>query len=249
MDVLHISDTHFVEKARASDRKIITAIKNRYPSHLLIITGDVADDGYVSQYGVAYGLLVALPNNILMCPGNHDYGVAGTIYSKECEQHYQDFTRKLLRDAYNVGVFVTDDVVFVRVITPFDTNGPFEFACGQVGETQMAWIKEVLEDYKDKKKVVYLHHHPWIHTDPFMRLIDADEFLKVCGDAKVDVLLFGHKHVVGRWHNYKGIGDGLACGRTTADGSAWELQITASQVQITQVNLLPRRKSAPKGRG
>ena len=238
MDILHISDTHFIKEVRDDDQRMITAIKNKYPNHLLIITGDVADDGSEEQYGVAYGLLGLLPNKILMCPGNHDYGKAGIIYTEECEKNYHTFAEKIFSDTYDLGVFVMDDVVFVRVITPFNTNAPFKFACGKVGEAQMAWIKAVFEEFKKKKKVVHLHQHPWIHTDPTMRLIDADEFLKVCEDAKVDVLLFGHRHVVGRWHGYKGIGDGLACGRTTADGSAWELQITAHQIQIAQVNLL-----------
>jgi 3',5'-cyclic AMP phosphodiesterase CpdA len=230
--VLHISDTH----ARTGAwRSIFSRLQVYFPDHLVILTGDVADNGLKEEFDSAAGFLDPFKGRVLVCPGNHDFGLQGNVYLKSCEDNYQAFVDALLPPEHNLGSALIDEVQFVRIISPFETLEPGEFACGKVGQDQMDWMHAVMDGSPAKRKVVYLHHHPFEHSS-VMKLLDAEAFMQTCADCKTDVLLFGHEHVQGRWDNRDGIPLILACGRTTADGSAWE--IDTETLAATQLNLL-----------
>jgi hypothetical protein len=82
----------------------------------------------------------------------------------------------------------------------FDLN----FARGEIGTKQMKIVKNITTNikYKDWVKIVLLHHHP-IYNNYFLKLEDADEFLKIIWDT-FDIICFGHKHSTGLWSNHVG---------------------------------------------
>jgi 3',5'-cyclic AMP phosphodiesterase CpdA len=236
MKLLHISDLHFRTDIDTRAWSIFfEQIGLRFPDHTLVLTGDVVDDGQEAEFDMAEGFLAPFKGRLLMCSGNHDYGLAGNIYLQECVDHYNDFDSKVLPIPHDLGSVLIGDVQFVRITSSFQTLKPFEFACGEVGPDQMEWMKTVLSSSLANRKVVYLHHHPFIHADPTMKLLDADEFMQACRDGNVDILLFGHKHVARMWKGRAGIPLVCAGGRTTQDGSAWE--IDTDTLEVRAVNL------------
>ena len=278
MRILHISDTHFKKSVKRNDRTVVSSIKKNYPSHLIILTGDVVNDGQGDQYRTATNLLDPFRERLLVCPGNHDYRWEGNFPEEKCVDRYRTYTGYLTPTEHRVTK--KNGVAFIEIDSAFETL-PFEFASGKVGERQRQWLTDKLDELagsfefasgeegerqrqwltdklklkelSDLKKVVYLHHHPFIHLNRTMVLRDAKEFMDVCR-GKVDVLLFGHKHVANVWRDGKS-GDPTkkdvpksrdkskkqiplicACGKTTGDGSAWD--IDTDTLEAKAVNLL-----------
>jgi 3',5'-cyclic AMP phosphodiesterase CpdA len=356
MRILHISDTHFKKSVKRNDRTVVSSIKKNYPSHLIILTGDVVNDGQGDQYRTATNLLDPFRERLLVCPGNHDYRWEGNFPEEKCVDRYRTYTGYLTPTEHRVTK--KNGVAFIEIDSAFETlpfefasgkvgerqrqwltdkldelagsfefasgeegerqrqwltdklnelAGSFEFASGKVGEKQQQWLTDKLDEFagsfehasgkvgqrqqqwltdklnefagsfefasgkvgerqrqwltdklklkelSDLKKVVYLHHHPFIHLNRTMVLRDAKEFMDVCR-GKVDVLLFGHKHVANVWRDGKS-GDPTkkdvpksrdkskkqiplicACGKTTGDGSAWD--IDTDTLEAKAVNLL-----------
>jgi len=214
MKFIHLSDLHFHRHESDNTQALATLnyIKDHYDEHRLIITGDIVDDGHEEQFERAFEALSPFMdrNRIFICPGNHDFGAAGNFYSQERAER---FDARLATRLKQGGTFTGDQTPVVNLLrqgdlkimlialdTNLETEHPFDFACGEVGERQIGFLKTVLRDpfAKDYKKILFFHHHPFIHHDPFMELIDARELMRTIYNW-VDVVLFGHKHVMGRW--------------------------------------------------
>ena len=80
-----------------------------------------------------------------------------------------------------------------------ETESPFDFACGEVGEIQLCALK-TLQTFSDVTKIVFMHHHPLIHNNTFMEMKDARELVQSIY-KQVHVVLFGHTHEPGSWQN------------------------------------------------
>ena len=56
MKILHLSDLHF-HRDNKDNAKIIKTLKNvkeKYPEHYIVVTGDIVDDGHELQYENAF---------------------------------------------------------------------------------------------------------------------------------------------------------------------------------------------------
>lgn len=218
MKFIHISDLHFHRDPNDNTEAMTTLqnIKTRYPQHNLIVTGDITDDGHEEQYNQALSALDPFQNQIFICPGNHDFGAAGNFYSQERAERFDEMLAKPLKQG---GTFTGDQTPVVNMLTEgtlkvmlialdtnLETEHPFDFACGEVGERQLGFLKTVLRDpfAKDFKKILFFHHHPFIHHDPTMELMDKRQLMRTIYNW-VDVVLFGHKHVMGRWPESDGM--------------------------------------------
>lgn len=78
--------------------------------------------------------------------------------------------------------------------------------------------------------MLFFHHHPFIRNDPFMELKDAREMWAAIY-MKVDVLLFGHRHVSEMWENKNGVTYILAS--DNSPGKDWAREITVEQGAVT----------------
>ncbi|MBU0961503.1 MAG: hypothetical protein KKH60_08220, partial [Proteobacteria bacterium] len=92
--------------------------------------------------------------------------------------------------------------------TNLETPSFHDFACGEVGTTQLVELEKMLAiPYEEEEyRIVMLHHHPWFRKQFIMpgigtsvaeahALLDKDKFLKVLAKHPVDYLCFGHKHI------------------------------------------------------
>ena len=244
MKFIHISDTHFHRHKRDNKAaaKLLKTIKSRYPEHYLIVTGDITDDGAEEQYKEAYFNLKQFQDRIFMCPGNHDFGAVGFVFEPERARRFDEMLAAPLGQGgsffgsnapvVNVVKEGEERVLLVALDSNLETDTPFDFACGEIGEKQLKALDPILcnPDSQDMTKMLFYHHHPFIRNDPFMELKDAREMWAAIY-MKVDVLLFGHRHVSEMWENKNGVEYILAS--DNSPGKDWVREITVEQHVIT----------------
>jgi 3',5'-cyclic AMP phosphodiesterase CpdA len=242
MKFIHISDLHFHMHEDDNSQAVATLqyIKEHYPQHHLIVTGDIADDGHEKQFENAFLALKPFMGQIFICPGNHDFGAAGNFYSQERAERFDQMLALPLKQGGTftgdqtpvVNLLREDDlkVMLIALDTNLETEHPFDFACGEVGERQLRFLDTILTDpfSQDYKKVLFFHHHPFIHNDPFMELTDARQLMRTIYN-RVDVVCFGHKHVMGRWVDVNGIAYILASDNSPGKDFAREIIMAPDQ--------------------
>ena len=205
--ILHFSDLHFHTKDADNLvlHEFLTKIRIDYSDHIHVVTGDITDDGSQEQYHQVIKHLKMPFRDLILCPGNHDYGAVGLAYSEKCAQRFDTFLSyrgEGFRYKEPV-VTIVENLMFIALNSNAQTQHIFDFACGQLGHKQIERLDMILNTEKHKKKVVILHHHPF-ERDPFQKLLDAEEFWR-CIFNRVDVLLFGHKHKHKIWRNVNGV--------------------------------------------
>lgn len=244
MKIIHLSDLHFHRDNKNNQEAIavLKKVKSAYPKHYLVVTGDIVDDGHFEQYENAYNELEQFIGRIFIVPGNHDFGAVGNFYSRERARRFDEMLSSRLNQGgtfygenapvVNIVRDGSDTVMFIAIDTNLETEHPFDFACGQVGDSQLAALETILTNptIPEMKKVLFFHHHPFIHNDPFMEMKDAEKLARVVYN-KVDVILFGHKHVMGKWENRWGTECILASDNSPGKEYAGEITIKNGEVK------------------
>jgi len=249
MKFIHLSDLHFhrhpADNQEATD--MLAYVQEHYPGARLIITGDIVDDGHLQQYENAYKALAPFLGKVYICPGNHDFGAAGNFFSEERARRFDEYLATPLQQG---GTFMGDQTPVINIVregdtqvmlialdTNLETSHPFDFACGEVGEAQLGALKTILSTSPpDLPKIVFFHHHPFIHNNPFMELQDARALMRALYN-RVDVVCFGHKHVSKLWRNMNGISYVLAADNAPGKDYAREITIIGREVSVTDIRI------------
>lgn len=252
MNFIHLSDLH-VHSSDSDNKELTAALKfiaNTYSNHALVITGDITDDGAPRQYENAFKLLKAFAGRIYICPGNHDFGAVGNLYSKERAIR---FDQSLAIPLGQGGTFKGDSTPVVNILKDGDstvmlialdsnleTENPFDFACGEIGQSQLRALDTILATAPHNTvKVLFFHHHPFMVNDPFMQLKDAGELARTIY-GRTDVVLFGHKHEMNQWENRWGTRFILASDNSSDKNFAKELTIENGVISVAPI---PIRKA------
>jgi len=214
--ILHISDLH-VGKTEAEEwnlERIVKYIVKRDwegSKPVVLITGDIVDDGKEQQFVLARKLLDDLYTNnfiVLPIPGNHDYGRNG---NHAMEKRFKYFKNEFYR-MENVSYPHIKEInghYFIGLNSMKAETGFFEglLADGELGGRQIHDTLGVLKKLDDRppeqKVILHLHHHPFLFPDEDTltsigeivghRLEDGEDLMhKISG--RVDFLLFGHEH-------------------------------------------------------
>ena len=208
MKFLHLSDLH-IHSSQEDNQEVhavLSYVKRNYPEHYLIVTGDITDDGHLRQYENAQNALMEFKGRIFVCPGNHDFGALGNFFSCERARRFDEFLSTPLEQGgtytgdntpvVNVVGDDRDEVMIIALDTNLETNHPFDFACGEVGENQLASLKTILSTPCSDRvtRLLFFHHHPFITSHPFMELKDARQLIRAIF-GRINLVLFGHKHV------------------------------------------------------
>ena len=188
--IIQVSDIHFGEKTFSSNLKnnLIKQIANENPD-LIIISGDLTTQGYLTEYNDASTFLDDLKSitETHVIPGNHDARNVGLI-------HFE----KLVGDRK----FIHMDKSGGFAILGLDSSEP-DINDGQIGIDQLDWLKLELDKIpNDMCKIVTFHHHllPIPQTGRERNiLLDSGDLLRVFIDYGVDFVLNGHKHVPNVW--------------------------------------------------
>jgi len=199
-EYIHISDLHINDDIEHNNKVHQNLIKlhNLYPDAYFISTGDNTNNGDEKEYTTLTNIFDFIKDKLIIVPGNHDYGVLGNFYQASHERNYHQFI-----DHKYTCHYINDDekILIIGLDSNLRTIDPFDFACGEIGETQLIMLNDYLyaKKYTDYKKIVYLHHHPFMHTDPTMKLYDSNALMPLLA-KHIDCLLFGHKHTQEMWH-------------------------------------------------
>lgn len=250
LQFLHLSDLHL----HRHDANNVEAVKvldyagAHYPQHHLVVTGDITDDGHPEQYAQAARLLKPWQGRLFLCPGNHDFGAAGNFFSPERAHRFDTALSTPLRQG---GLFAGDNLPVTNVVhdgdtsvliialdTNLETEDPFDFACGEVGKKQLRSLDTLLgsRSVSGMTKILLLHHHPFMHGHPFMELKDAARLMRVC-HQRVDVMMFGHKHVSAMWQGRCDIPYILAADNSPGKDWAREVTVRGREVSVEDVKI------------
>ena len=183
--IVQISDTHisphghFVEE---SFNGAINDVNKLDPQPDIVIhTGDVTDNGVLTEYELAVSKFSMLNPKLLVTPGNHDEKNFGNSLFKEMIGPIENELR--LRD---IAIIMTD--------SPQPDRDE-----GRLGRRRQTHIEERLDQMgKDTVKILVFHHH--LISVPFSGreqavLEDAGDVLDMVLRHKINMVLMGHRHV------------------------------------------------------
>lgn len=179
--IAHISDTHFdgTERALARCRRTMAYLR-RCDVDVIVVTGDLADHGDVSEYEqVKTELVAGVP--VLLLPGNHDDRAA---YRKVLLDGSGAAPINQLRRAGGVLFALCDSTI----------PGKHE---GLLAPETLGWLQRVLAE-AEEPVFICLHHHPVRVNNPLLDSIglrNADEFAAVVRTSSTAAaVLCGHAH-------------------------------------------------------
>lgn len=255
---IHLSDLHIHKDNNKEDNRnctdIVNGIIDRYQDDnpIVLITGDIVDDGHEDQYKNAVKILKPLVENgfnVLAAPGNHDYGPMGNVYTEKSQMYFQKyilgdllgFPKALqegvtMEDIYPMETEL-DEVLFIGVDSVVGAEDEFlHFASGEVGKSQRKKIQQILHKHRNsnKLKVVYFHHHPF-NRKYVMEMDDAKEVLRLLA-GMVDFVCFGHDHDSEAYNSKHQIDWMLASGKTPKKNRNYKYQ-------FREVNVYPNGHS------
>jgi len=184
MLLVQISDIHCGPMFRKEHLQ--TAVKeiNEMSPDVLLVTGDMTEDGLVSEFQKARRELKALKaGKTIYISGNHDYRSTGYLLFKEFFPFQQ--------------VTEADDAVIIVLSSARPDRDD-----GEVGNRQNLWLEHTLQEHKNKTRIVAIHHHvipvPDTGADQ-ITIVDAGDVLRSLTKCKANLVLCGHRHRPWRW--------------------------------------------------
>jgi predicted MPP superfamily phosphohydrolase len=201
--IIHLSDIHVGhDDCGIKFRTLIdniTFLKQPAKNYIILITGDIVDNAnhskYIDEAVEAIRSLEERGYRVLVVPGNHDYGT-GTIGNRKFVGLFKEKYYNTRKKSYPK-LDIIDKIAFIGLdSTAEELHWLDRFLSeGELGKGQLSRLKKILKEPEliNRKKVVYLHHHPF-DFKVGMQLKDSDELRSII-ENKVDMLLFGHYHV------------------------------------------------------
>lgn len=198
----HLSDPHVrprgvpyqgvVDSNQALREALEHLLRGDRRPDLMLVTGDLVDEGRPEEYEVARELLDAAGLSYFVIPGNHDdreqfraaFGDLGYL-PEEGPLHY-------CVDRYAVRIVALDSCVPGAHHGHIDAQG-------------LQWLSEVLGRDPARPTLVMLHHPPFACGIPYMdeyRYLDPDPLAAVLvRHTNVELVLCGHVHrpMLRRW--------------------------------------------------
>lgn len=217
--IIHLSDLHvgFGDCGDKFDIVISNLVRLKTPcsDYVIVITGDLVETADTLLYRQVRHKLKNLTNEgfqVLVVPGNHDYGFEGIKGDAGFVPEFKKAFFNNININYPKLDIINDkiddkSIAFIGLDSLEEELNWYDclFSDGELGDMQLAKLEKILrqKDVIDcTKRVVYLHHHPF-DTDWTMELKDADKLLALLQKSnnpqktdisRVDALLFGHGH-------------------------------------------------------
>ena len=186
--IVHISDLHISDDAFEEEvfLQAVNEINKLHPD-MIILTGDITNNGYYKQYVRAMKYLEMFEAPLFAVPGNHD---ARNLGYQTFEELVGERSWKLTKDG--------DFTVIGLDSSSADDNK------GHIGIPQHLWMERQLDEcvVDGGFSIIALHHHiisiPQTGRERNV-LSDAGDILKTITTHEVDLVLSGHKHVPNIW--------------------------------------------------
>ena len=187
--IAQISDMH-VGGGRYRHELLQAAIAeiNAVNADLVVVAGDLTDDGYPDQYPLAKEELSALTcPEIIRVPGNHDARNVGYLRYEDTFGA-RDSRLRLELDGLEVALVAVD------------SSKP-DLDEGEIGREHYGWIEDGFAGEADLRVFVCHHHLMPIPGTGRERnqVLDAGDVLALLRHLGVDLVLAGHRHVPYVW--------------------------------------------------
>jgi 3',5'-cyclic AMP phosphodiesterase CpdA len=189
MKIWHISDLHIRQMTRDNEKvqKCLQDIWAQFgQDDILVVAGDVTDDGSARQYKRAANLLSRFKGKIILAPGNHDFGWLGNFFTWRAYRRWGKFVKEM--DGNTV---TNTKYKFIVVDSCLHTGSPHDFAQGRVGWYQRQKLK--LKLWSTKLKPIVVFHHDIYCQDWVLQLKDDAKVMRLL-IGKATYVLFGHSH-------------------------------------------------------
>ncbi len=183
--IAHISDLHCGSRYHIPSlaNRVIDELNELAPD-MVVVTGDLTDEGFRQEFKQAHRLLSRLEcEQQMVLLGNHDARNVG-------DEHYAEFFGPRSQELTHG---------CLRVIG-IDSSEP-DLDSGRVGRSRYRWIEERFSE-PDEFKVLAMHHHlvPVPRTGRERNIVfDAGDVLQTLSRSGCDLVLCGHKHVPNIW--------------------------------------------------
>jgi len=186
MLLVQISDIHVGSQFQPKVFDQVVNEVNKLKPDVIVITGDLTNEGLIKEYKECKKLVSKLKTKkIITISGNHDYRNTG----------YLAFKKFFPFESVNK---LSEDIVLVTIGTARPDRNE-----GEVGYRQNLWLERTMKKYKDKVKILAMHHHlvgiPDTGADR-LTITDAGDVLRTLVSTKVDLVLCGHKHRPWIWN-------------------------------------------------
>ena len=185
MRIIHLSDLHVGSQFLADKFETLVEEVNELNPDVIVITGDLTNEGLLGEYKKCKSLLEMFgKRKIVAISGNHDYRNTGYLLFKKF------FPFETINE-------LGDNVVLVTVGTARPDRDD-----GEVGYRQNLWLERTMTKYRNKIKIVMMHHHLIAIPDTGSKqltVVDAGDVLRTILDTNVDLVLCGHKHRPWAW--------------------------------------------------
>lgn len=211
MRLIQISDLHIGGLFRQEVFDILVdEVNNELKPDVIIITGDLTDDGLVFQFEQAKQEIKKLHcKNMIIFPGNHDYRHTGYLLFKRYFPIAGHSGSRVYK--FSHGIDNNQTVIVTTVGTARADRDE-----GEVGYRQNLWLNKILKKYNTNKvdsvnnnsnnsviKIVAMHHHliaiPDTGYTNVVGISDAGDVLRSCLANDVDLVICGHKHRPWLW--------------------------------------------------
>lgn len=198
MNLLHISDIHFrreyedckegykgmlstMQSPLIALEKCLSCIQQQGKLDLVVISGDLTEDGAVEDYRfLKEWLETALgETKIVVTLGNHD--IKSHFRVGWCGQEASELP-------YNQ-VEIYPEVA----ILSFD-NSSHGHADGIVDEKQFQWLQKTLEQLQERPIILVTHHHLLTQQSSTPQWPGTKRFLKILEPYRIHCILNGHTH-------------------------------------------------------
>jgi len=186
MIIVQISDLHVGSQFQPDVFSKLVGEVNSLEPDVVVVTGDLTNEGLVKEYEACKSLLGRIKTKkLITISGNHDYRNTGYLLFKR----YFPFE--------TINELDEDTVLVTLGTTRPDRND------GEVGYRQNLWLERTMKKYKDRVKILAMHHHlvaiPDTGSDQ-LTVVDAGDVLRTILATRVNLVLCGHKHRPWAWN-------------------------------------------------
>jgi len=186
MIIVQISDLHVGSQFLQEKFDVLVDEVNQINPDAIVVTGDLTNEGLMQEYEKCKSLLTRFnTKKIIAISGNHDYRNTGYLLFKKF------FPFETINE-------LDENVVLVTLGTARPDRNE-----GEVGYRQNLWLDRTMKKYKDRVKILAMHHHlvaiPDTGSDQ-LTVVDAGDILRTIMTNHVDLVLCGHKHRPWIWN-------------------------------------------------
>lgn len=206
MWLIQFSDLHFspTRKLTVPDEKVLSLLRNILMKYiplnskvLVCLCGDITYRGNKEGYNLAELFFSELQHIkeyrfvIYGCPGNHDI-----IDGDESFAYFNRFIlsvsnhgcKTFSRSRTSISICLDNHHLIM-------VNSAFHMDIGY-GFVNLSHLKEELQLFKDKVKIVAIHHHPIpVAKADISTIRNSYEFLSLSSQNNVKMILHGHRHM------------------------------------------------------